>query len=179
MKSSLPLLLAGLLLAGCVSVPTGPGVMALPGAGKSLQQFRVDDAECRRHAYWQVGGAGANQAATDAGVRSAAVGTLLGAIVGAAIGGRDGAGAGAGIGLLMGGIAGADAARNAAYGSQRDYDNAYVQCMYARGEQVPVAFPRMRSRIPVPVEASATGGIDHPPPGYPPPPPGYSPPLPR
>ena len=71
------------LLAGCVSAPTGPSVMALPGTGKNFDQFRYDDAECRQYALSQSGGATANQAAVDAGVRSAAVGTVVGAVAGA------------------------------------------------------------------------------------------------
>ena len=66
------------LLAGCVTAPTGPSVMALPGAGKSFEQFRVDDAECRQYAYYQLGGSEANQAGVDAAMRSAAIGTAIG-----------------------------------------------------------------------------------------------------
>ena len=31
------------LLTGCVTIPTGPSVMVLPGSGKSFDQFRLDD----------------------------------------------------------------------------------------------------------------------------------------
>lgn len=167
------LAVSSLLLAGCVSVPTGPSMMALPGTGKSFEQFRSDDAECRQYAQYQVGGAGADQAAVDAGVRSAAVGTLVGAVAGAAIGGHNGAGVGAGTGLLVGSMAGTGAAQSSAYGTQRRYDNAYIQCMYAKGEQVPVsgALPRSRVRAP---EGASYPPPPSPPPGYaPPPPPGY------
>lgn len=163
-----------LLLAGCVSIPTGPSVMALPGTSKNFEQFRSDDAECRQYALYQVGGAGANQAAVDAGVRSAAVGTVVGAVAGAAIGGHDGAGVGAGTGLLVGSMAGTGAAQSSAYGTQRNYDNAYIQCMYAKGHQVPVSSALSRSRIYAPAGASYPS---QPPSGYaPPPPPGYAPP---
>lgn len=47
-------LLASVLLAGCVSVPKRPAVAVLPGAGKTFEQFREDDAVCRRHARYQV-----------------------------------------------------------------------------------------------------------------------------
>lgn len=127
-----------LLLAGCVSVPTGPSVMALPGTGKNFDQFRADDAECRNYAQVQTGGTTANQSANDAGMRSAAVGTAVGAVAGAAIGGHEGAGVGAGTGLLVGSMAGAGAAESSARGTQQQYDNAYIQCMYAKGEKVPV-----------------------------------------
>lgn len=155
---------AMLLLAGCASLPTGPSVMALPGSGKTFEQFRSDDAECRQYALQQIGGASANQAAVNSSVTSAAAGTVVGALAGAAIGGgHEGAGVGAGTGLLVGSMAGTGAAQSSAYGTQRSYDNAYIQCMYAKGEQVPVpgAIPRSRTRMPA--------GVSYPPP----PPPGY------
>jgi|ERR1035438_7560333 hypothetical protein len=173
-----------LLLAGCASVPTGPSVMALPGAGKDFEQFRNDDAQCRQYAEYQIGGSGAQQAAVDAQVRGAAVGTLLGAVAGAAIGGHQGAGVGAGTGLLVGTMAGTGAAQSSAYGTQRNYDNAYVQCMYAKGEQVPVsrAMPRSQGQAPADRAGAAPAYLPPPPPpGYaPPPPPGtsYPPPPP-
>ena len=164
--------LSGLtLIGGCISLPTGPSVMALPGTGKTLDEFRLDDAQCRQYALSQVGGTTAEQAASDAGVRSAVLGTLLGAIVGAAIGGRDGAGVGAGTGLLIGSLAGTDTARTSAYGNQRRYDHAYVQCMYARGENVPVSgtFTQPRSSAPMLLQRPP---VDNSPP---PPPPGNPP----
>lgn len=177
MKSSASILAAALpllLFAGCASVPTGPSVMALPGTGKNFEQFRIDDAECRQYAQSQVGGGGANQAAVDAGIRSAAVGTAVGAVAGAAVGGREGAGVGAGTGLLVGSMAGTGAAQSSAYGTQRNYDNAYIQCMYAKGNQVPVSGGLVRSRVQAPTERDAPvpAGTYYPPP----PPPGYAPP---
>src|SRR6266704_3177461 len=41
-----PVLTAALLLGACVSVPSGPSVMVLPGTGKSFDQFRADDMNC-------------------------------------------------------------------------------------------------------------------------------------
>ena len=75
-------LVAVVLLGGCVALPTGPSVMALPGTGKNFDQFRYDDNLCRQYAYDQVGGLTANQAATDSAVNSAVVGTWLGAALG-------------------------------------------------------------------------------------------------
>ena len=100
-----------LALAACVTVPPGPRVMALPGDGKSFDQFRADDYECRGWASEQSGASNANEVAADSGIRSAAVGTLIGAIAGAAIGGHQGAGVGAGVGMIGGGLAGTGAAR--------------------------------------------------------------------
>jgi hypothetical protein len=139
--------------------------MVLPGTGKDFGQFRADDALCRGYALDSIGGTTANQAATDSGVRSAAVGTAVGAAAGAAIGGGRGAAVGAGTGLIVGSAAGVGAAQGSAYGSQERYDNSFIQCMYAQGHRVPVhgrmmAPPRTAYRSPPP-----------PPPGTPPPPP--------
>ncbi len=163
--------LASLLFVGaCTSVPSGPSVMALPGTGKNFEQFRSDDVLCRQFALNQTGNASTDQVATDAGLRSAAVGTAVGAVAGAVIGGRDAAGVGAGTGLLVGSMAGVGAAQSSAHGTQRQYDNAYVQCMYAKGERVPVSGALAPSR-------SAASAISPTPAGasLPPPPPGYSP----
>lgn len=162
---------AGLgLLGACAASPDGPSVMALPGTGKSFEQFQIDDAACRNYASVQVGGSTANQAATDSALRNAAVGTAIGAVAGAAIGGRDGAGVGAGTGLLFGSAAGSNAAYGSSGALQRRYDNAYIQCMYAKGEKVPVSRAYMQDR------SARPGGRTTP--AYPPPPPGNPPPPP-
>jgi len=101
--------LAATLLVACVSMPKGPSVMVLPGTGKSFDQFRYDDVECRQFADVQVGGASTSDIAADSAAKSAVVGTAIGAAAGAALGGRSGAAAGAGGGLLIGSAAGAGA----------------------------------------------------------------------
>jgi len=159
-------LVALLGVAACTTIPTGPSVMVMPGTGKSFEQFRGDDAQCRQFALSQVGGATANETAIESGVKSAAVGAAVGALAGAAMGGHRGAGVGAGVGLLAGSAAGANAGQASGYGSQRRYDNAYIQCMYAKGERVPVS----GQLAPRPAQAF------NPPP--PPPPPGFPPPPP-
>jgi hypothetical protein len=50
-----------------------------------------------------------------------------------------GAEVGAGIGLLAGTAAGAGAGQQSYYQMQRAYDMTYVQCMAAKGDQVPQA----------------------------------------
>ena len=155
-------LLALALAAGCVTVPSGPSVMVLPGDGRSFDQFRYDDADCRNYAQSQVGGATTDQAAADSVARSAVLGTLIGAAAGGAIDGRHGADAGAGAGLLLGAVAGSGAAQGSAYGVQRRYDFAFQQCMYAKGHRI----------------AAGRAGYAYPPMGYAPPPPGYYPPPP-
>ncbi len=127
------------LLAACTTIPEGPSVMALPGTGKTFDQFRLDDADCRQFAMVQIGGQSPNQTATSATVSSAAVGAAVGALAGAAIGDHHSAGVGAGTGLVVGTMAGAGSGQASGYGAQRRYDIAYIQCMYAKGTQVPVS----------------------------------------
>ncbi len=183
--SRVALLAPLVLVASCTTMPTGTSVMALPGTGKSFDQFRADDAECKSYAQYQVGGTTSQQAAVDSGVKSAAIGTAVGALAGAAIGGHQGAGAGAAAGLVVGSAAGVGSAETSGYGAQRRYDNAYVQCMYGKGERVPVSgqmvnAPARTRYAPSPSYAPPPP----PPPGYteappayaPPPPPGYAPP---
>jgi hypothetical protein len=162
---------AGLLIAGCTTVPTGPQVMVMPGAGKTYDQFHQDDAVCQQYAFQATGNA--VNASNDNAVNSAAIGTAVGAVagalIGAASGGNAGSGAaiGAGGGLLMGSAAGSNNAASGGYNAQRRFDNVYVQCMYTHGNQVPVRGqmrPRYSTQAPPP------------PAGYMPPPggaPGY------
>jgi hypothetical protein len=136
----LVLVLGLLALAGCASVPSGPSVMVLPGSGKSFDQFRSDDFECRQYAHAQSGGKTPDQAGSQAGVNTAAVGAVVGAAAGAAIG-RSGeaALAGAGIGTAGGALAGTGTAAQSAHTVQGRYDIAFQQCMYAKGHQIPMA----------------------------------------
>jgi len=143
-----------LAFAGCATVPTGPSVRVLPGHGKSFEQFQADDALCRQWADQQTGTT-AQDAANRSTATGAVAGTLIGAGLGAAIGaaaGNAGAGAaiGAGSGLLVGTASGANAGQAAAMDAQHRYDNAYQQCMYAKGNQVPGATRRVRRASPPP-----------------------------
>ena len=158
-----------LALTACVSLPTGPSVMVLPGSGRTFEQFRHDDAICQQYAYAQIGGTSANQAAVDSGVVSAAAGTAVGAATGAALGGGGGAAIGAGVGLAGGSLAGAGAANTSMYATQDRYDIAYIQCVYAKGHQVPVR-GQFTPSMPAPA-SPPTANIPPPPPGSPPPPP--------
>jgi hypothetical protein len=177
-------LAALLLLSACVSVPSGPAVMVLPGAGKSFDQFRADDMDCRQFASYQVGGSTPDSAAADSAVKSAAIGTLVGAAAGAAFGGHNSAAAGAGAGLITGGLIGASTAGASQYEVQRRYDYAYQQCMYTRGHQIPGSYSGNGSyRRPAatytppppppnaPPPPGASNAPPPPPPGAPPPPP--------
>jgi len=128
-----------LVLAGCVTVPSGPSIMSLPGTGKSFDQFRKDDFECRQYAASQVGGTTPAKASADSALTGAAIGTAVGAAAGALIDGSAGAGVGAGVGLLTGTMVGSSNANASAYTLQQRYDIGYTQCMYAVGHKVPVS----------------------------------------
>jgi hypothetical protein len=174
-KHWLPSIAAGCLLAGCATLPSGPSVMVLPGNGKSFEVFTYDDALCRQWASQQLGTSA--QQANNAAVNSAAVGTVLGAAGGAAIGaayGNPGMGAavGSGVGLLGGSAVGANQTAGAQWELQRRYDYAYMQCMYAKGNQIPVpasAVQQHSSAAPPPPPPPVN--VPPPPQGNPPPPP--------
>src|SRR5687768_16592299 len=173
---NLSILLIACLLTACVHIPSGPSVMTLPGSGKSFDQFRSDEYECRQYAYEQVGGTTPRQASRTSGVESAAIGAGLGAAAGAAIGGGHGAAIGAGAGLLAGGLFGSSTATTSGYASQQRYDHSYIQCMYAKGHRVPVEGK-------ITNEPSSSNGMyrsTSPPPAdfVPPPPPPGNPPSP-
>ncbi len=153
-KGIVLLLLVVVALSGCATVPTGPSVMVWPGPGKPFEVFQTDDAACRQWASQQVGaqpGESANQTLAS----GAAVWTVLGAGLGAAIGAATGHfGAGLGIGAASGALLGTASATGPAYGAQgevqRRYDNAYLQCMYLKGNQVPGAARTYRGAAPPP-----------------------------
>lgn len=170
-NATVAVLVASLALGGCVSVPTGPSVMAMPGAGKSYDQFRADQAQCQQYAQESIGGAA--QATQNNTVNNAAVGTAVGAVAGALIGaatGRAGAGAaiGGGAGLLVGSAAGSNAAASGNMTMQQRYDMTYTQCMYAKGEQV-----QQPAQVTTYVYHPRRYYYDAPPPGYYAPAPGY------
>lgn len=167
-----------LLLGACATVPTGPSVMVLPGTGKPFEEFQIDDASCRQWAYEQTG-ATPGDAQAKSGVASAVIGTIIGAAAGAAIGaaaGNPGLGAavGAGGGLLMGSAAGVNASAYSAGETQRRFDAAYQQCMYAKGNQIPAVparatYRRVYSTPPPPVLPPPPPAAALPPPPPPPP----------
>ncbi|WP_416410311.1 glycine zipper family protein [Pantoea sp. App145] len=144
------------LLSGCVSPPSGPNVTALPGTGKSYAQFQTDDSLCRDFARGNL--SQATQQANNNVTANAAGGTLIGAASGALIGaasGQAGPGAliGAGAGLLVGSAVANNSSLRSNDDIQQQYNNVYVQCMYAKGNQVPmpagyVAPPPAPSAVP-------------------------------
>lgn len=105
--------LALLALGGCATIPTGPSVRVLPGPGKTIEQFQVEDEICRQWAGQQIG-ISPQETVNQNAATGAVVGTFIGAGLGAAIGaatGHPAAGAaiGAGSGLLVGTANGANA----------------------------------------------------------------------
>ena len=76
---------AGVAMAACARIPTGPSVMVLAGSGKPLEQFQTDDRACRQSAAQEI-----------------------------------------------------ESAKRGELPAQRRYDMAYMQCMYAKGHQIPV-----------------------------------------
>jgi hypothetical protein len=136
-------IMAAALLAACTTVPSAPSVLVLPGTGKSFESFQADDTACRQYAQQRIGTT-AQQAASDAGLKSATVGAAIGAV---------------------GALAGTGAADLCAHEAQRRYDHGYQQCLYAKGHRVPV-YGNF-------VSQGARDGAQVPPPpaGMPPPPP--------
>jgi hypothetical protein len=170
---ALGLACAAVVLAGCASEPMGPTIQVMPGQNKPFEVFQGEQAECKQYASQQV--AGQVDAANEKGVGAAVLTTALGAGLGAAVGG----GRGAAIGAAGGGVVGADIGASGSGGAQRSiqhqYNNAYAQCMYAKGNQVVQPAPRPVYVAPQPVYVAP------PPPAYyypppPPPPPAYYPP---
>ena len=168
---------SALLLAACATpAPSGPGILVLPGTAKTFDQFRADDNDCRIYAYNQIGGPGASQEGKEKAVNSAVVGTAIGTAAGALLGGGQGAAVGAGIGLAGGSMVGADSSRATAGSQQLRYDNAFTQCMYAKGHRVPVAGRYSQEPNGArPQQQAARQPPPPPPPGQPPPdvPPDY------
>ncbi|HEX9022211.1 MAG TPA: glycine zipper family protein [Geobacteraceae bacterium] len=154
--------LAILGLAGCVTLPSGPSVRVLPGAGKPFEEFQADDAVCRQWAAQSIGispGEMANQNTATGAVVGTALGAAAGAAIGAAAGNAGtGAAIGAGSGLLLGTATGANAGQMSGWEAQKRYDNTYVQCMYAKGNQVPGSgsyYQRQRRRVPPPPDVNS------------------------
>ncbi len=140
-KQSSLLFLAAIMLSACATIPTGPGIMVLPGPGKSFEEFESDDAVCREWARKQTG-VDPGDTLNETLAKGAAIGTMIGAGLGAAIGAAAGeVGTGAAIGAATGLLGGTAVATEPAYAAgckaQKQYDHAYLQCMYAKGNQIP------------------------------------------
>ena len=146
-KSAIASLLAlSAVLAACAGPPPGPTVQVMPPPNKPFDVFASDQAYCKQYADQQVSGQA--QSANNQAVGTAVIGTLLGAGLGAAIGGGQGAAIGAASGAVGGTALGAANSQGQQGSIQQQYDNAYAQCMYAKGNQVPGTQPQTQGYQP-------------------------------
>lgn len=139
-RKTLPLTMMCVALMGCATTPIGPSVQGLPGPRKSLDQFQADDLTCKLYAAAQIKSQAdaAHQRAVGAALLTTVLGTGAGAGVGALTGNAGGgAEVGAAVGGLAGAVVGVTGSQNDRRGIQAQYDGAFLQCMSAKGEQVP------------------------------------------
>lgn len=129
-----------LVLAACAQTPMGPTVQVMPGVNKPFDAFQTDQVVCKQFAEQAVAGQAHN--ANMRGLGAGALTTVLGAGLGAAIGGGRGAAIGAASGAVGGGGLGAMTSSNREGSIQEQYNNAYAQCMYSKGNQVPGYAPQ-------------------------------------
>lgn len=138
------------MLTACVSTPTAPSVITLPGKGVSFEQFRADDYDCRVFTFQQLEGKTLQPTSQSRGTENAATGP--------------------------GAAPGPVSATAAMHGNQRQYDIHYIQCMYAKGHRVPMLGRMTGDQADV---ETASPKIIAPPSGFkPPPPPTGNPPPP-
>lgn len=130
-------LLAAISLAACVSAPTGPTITIMPREGKAFDEFKKDDEECRSFSAKSV--QDGNSVALKQGAISAATGAAIGAAAGALYqgGNSQNVGTGAAIGMVGGAAVGVMGASNKESQAQAQYNTAYQQCMFTKGNQVP------------------------------------------
>jgi hypothetical protein len=55
------------LIGGCATVPTGPSVLALPGTGKTLNEFRLSDTQCYQYAAQSIDSAAGSESSRNYG----------------------------------------------------------------------------------------------------------------
>jgi hypothetical protein len=109
----------------------------MPREGKPFEVFKKEDQECREFAQNSV--QDGNAAALKAGAISTATAAAIGAAAGAMYqgGSSQNIGTGAAIGMVGGAAVGAIGASNKETQAQTQYNTAYQQCMFAKGNQVP------------------------------------------
>ena len=116
-------------LVACVSAPTGPTVAIMPREGKPFEVFQQEDQQCREFA------ANAIKDTSNAALKEGATSAAAGAVIQG--GSSQNIGTGAGIGLLGGAAMGAMNSSGKQNQAQAQYNIAYQQCMYSKGNQVP------------------------------------------
>jgi hypothetical protein len=130
-------------LAGCaIAPPSLPTVMALPARGKSINEFQQDDYSCRTYASGIVNPIASSHQGAGSALAAPAVGAAAGALIGAGTGSA-GAGAviGAGTGLLFGSAIGSGQQHQTEASLQQQFDNAYAQCITAKGNTIETLRP--------------------------------------
>lgn len=127
-------------VSACATIPPGPSVTIVPARGKPFELFQQDDALCRRWAEQQIGISPqevANKDTATGAIVGTGVGAGLGALTGAASGqAGEGALIGGAVGMLAGAASGSNSGRMSGQELQRRYDNAYIQCMYAKDNHI-------------------------------------------
>ncbi len=124
-----------LVLAACANAPIGPSVRVLPSPKKAFETFQAEQATCKYYADDQVRGQA--ERANSTGFVQGLGATALGAGLGAAIDGGHGAAVGAAMGATAGTVVGASTSSRQDRTIQQVYDDAYVQCMVAKGNLIP------------------------------------------
>jgi hypothetical protein len=128
---------AVIMLSGCVTPPMGPTALVMPGQGKPFEDFAGDQSTCKQFASGEVSGGATLANLTQFG--TVALTTAVGAGLGGAVRNTRGAEIGGGAGAIAG-LAATSRGAAAGQGSlQSRYDLAYIQCMYARGNQIATA----------------------------------------
>lgn len=125
-----------LILSACASMPDAPHVNVMPAKGATLEQFRLDDLQCREFAQDQISGDVTNKSAMET-LTDIAIGSAVGALAGQAIGhNTHGTVTGLAIGAGLGLATGAYQAHKSSEEAQSHYDGAYQQCMSIKGHVI-------------------------------------------
>jgi len=119
---------ATLIASACGTIPAngGPSVAVLPGGGKSMPEFNIDDIACR---------ATAKVKANDNSPLPVGMGLGEPEIVASVRGRLSLRDSNELTGSVFGNAAAADAG---AVTPQVRYDTAYLQCMYSKGHKIPI-----------------------------------------
>ena len=138
-KSIVVSVLAIIGLAGCATESLiAPQIAVMPAPGKPFEVFQQEEQLCRNYAQSWLNQTPAERGGEDL-ASGALVGAGIGALAGTMIGGgsHTSVGTGAGIGLIGGALAGLARGGSDNASAQQSFDTSYVQCMYAKGNQVP------------------------------------------
>jgi hypothetical protein len=119
---------AALVTSACTSLPadSAPTVGVLPGGGKDMAQFNVDDIACRSVATAKAKENTPLPTAMGLGNKIEVASTRSRVAI------RDSSES---TGSVYGGAVATD---NTAFTTQQRYDTAYVSCMFSKGHKIPV-----------------------------------------